>query len=78
MNRMRPHQPGSRAFWATALTALVCALALALPLTADAAPLAAGAVMPTLSLNAQPDTPAPVGPVLPVTPGARDLSKTRC
>lgn len=62
MNRMRPRQPGSRAFWVTALTALICALALALPLTADAEPLAAGSVMPTLSLNDQHDKPAPVGP----------------
>jgi hypothetical protein len=62
MNRMRPYQPGSRASWATALTALVCALALALPLTAEAAPLAAGSVMPTLSLNDQHDKPALVGP----------------
>ena len=62
MNRMRPHQPGSRAFWATALTALISALALALPLAADAAPLAAGSDMPTLSLSDQNDKPAPVGP----------------
>lgn len=61
MNRMRPHQPERLTFWATALTALVCALALALPLTADAAPLAEGLAMPTLSLNDQYDKPAPVG-----------------
>jgi hypothetical protein len=72
MNRMRPHQPGSRAFWATALSALICALTLALPLTADAAPLAAGSDMPTLSLNDQHDKPAPVGQVtnIPRTAGS--------
>jgi hypothetical protein len=61
MNRMSSHQPGSRAFWATALIALIGALALSLPMSADAAPLAAGSALPTLSLNDQHDKPAPVG-----------------
>jgi hypothetical protein len=60
MNRMSSRQPGSRAFWATALTALICAVALSLPLRADAAPLTEGSAMPTLSLNDQHGKPAPV------------------
>ncbi len=56
------HSPSVRAFWATALTALLCAAALALPLAADAAPLVAGAAMPTLSLNDQHDKPLGVSP----------------
>ena len=60
MNRMNPRQPGARAFWATALAALICAVALSLPLRADAAPLTEGSAMPTLSLNDQHDKPAAV------------------
>lgn len=60
MNRMNARQPGARAFWATALTALVCAVALSLPMPADAAPLTSGSAMPALSLNDQHDKPAPV------------------
>jgi hypothetical protein len=68
MNAMARHRPGNRvsrafrAFWATALTALLCAVAMSVPLAADAAPLAAGSAMPTLSLNDQHDRPAPVDP----------------
>lgn len=62
MNRMNARQPGARAFWATALTALVCAVALSYPLSTAAAPLAAGSAMPALSLNDQHDKPAPVSP----------------
>jgi len=51
-----------RAFWATTLTALLCAAALVLPLAADAAPLAAGSEMPALSLNDQHDKPLGVSP----------------
>jgi hypothetical protein len=54
--------PAQRVFWATPLTALLCAFALALPMTADAGPLAAGSAMPALSLSDQHDKPAPVGP----------------
>lgn len=60
MNRMPHHQSGVHAFWATALTALVCAVALSLPLRADAAPLTEGSAMPTLSLNDQHDKPAAI------------------
>lgn len=60
MNPMNPRQPGVHAFWATAVTALVCALALSLPGRADAAPLTEGSAMPTLSLNDQHDKPAAV------------------
>jgi hypothetical protein len=62
MNWMNPHQAGARAFWATALAALMCAVALSLPLRADAAPLTEGSAMPTLSLNDQHDKPAAVSP----------------
>ncbi len=62
MNRMNPRQPGVRAVWATALAALICAVALTLPLRADAAPLTEGSAMPTLSLNDQHDKPAAVSP----------------
>ena len=61
MNRAHRLQHGRRAFRATTLTALIGALALALPLAADAAPLAAGSAMPTLSLNDQHDKPTSVG-----------------
>jgi len=54
--------PGSHACWATALAALVCAAALTLPLSADAAPLTEGSAMPTLSLNDPHDKPAAVSP----------------
>jgi hypothetical protein len=62
MNPMRSRQPGSRAFWATALASVIAALALALPMMADAGPLAAGSAMPALSLSDQHDKPAVVGP----------------
>lgn len=62
MNAMHSRQPGSRAFWATALASVIAALALALPMTADAGPLAAGSAMPALSLSDQHDKPAAVGP----------------
>lgn len=61
MNRMNSRQAGARAFWATTLTALICALAVSLPMSADAARLVTGSAMPTLSLNDQHDKPAPVG-----------------
>lgn len=60
MNRMNPRQPGARIVWATALGSLICAVALSLPLKADAAPLTEGSAMPTLSLNDQHDKPAAV------------------
>lgn len=62
MNLMNPRQPGVHAFRATAVTALVCAVALSLPLRAEAAPLTEGSAMPTLSLNDQHDKPAAVSP----------------
>ena len=62
MNTTHPHQPGFRAFWVTSLAALLSALALALPLAAEAAPLSAGSAMPPLALNDQHDKPAPLRP----------------
>lgn len=62
MNGITPRRPGNQALWATAMTALLCALALALPLAVEAAPLSAGSAMPALSLNDQHDRPAPVSP----------------
>lgn len=60
MNRISPRQPGARVVWATALAALICAVAFSLPQRADAAPLTEGSAMPTLSLNDQHDKPAAV------------------
>jgi hypothetical protein len=60
MSRINPRQPGVRAVWATALAALICAVALSWPLRADAAPLTEGSAMPTLSLNDQHDKLAAV------------------
>lgn len=60
MNRMNPRPPGGRVVWATALASLICAVALSLPLRAEAAPLTEGSAMPTLSLNDQHDKPAAV------------------
>ncbi len=45
-----------------ALASVIAALALALPMTADAEPVAAGSAMPALSLNDQYDKPVLVGP----------------
>lgn len=59
---MNPRSPGSRAFWTTALTALCCAVALSLPLGADASVLSVGSAMPALNLSDQHDKPAPVSP----------------
>ena len=53
-------QHGLRAFWATALTALLCALALSVPWAAQAAPLTEGSTLPALSLLDQHDKPAPI------------------
>ncbi|MBA4341978.1 MAG: hypothetical protein C0423_07480 [Methylibium sp.] len=57
-----PCRPRRRAFWATALTGLVCTLALSVSQAADMAPLSVGAAMPPLSLNDQHDKPVPVVP----------------
>jgi hypothetical protein len=61
MNGAASPRSGNRTFWTTALTALLCAMALSLPLTADAAPLSAGSAMPPLSLSDQHDKLAVVG-----------------
>jgi hypothetical protein len=60
-DRLPSNRP-QRLAWGTTLLAWCFAAALAWPLAADAAPLAAGSAMPALSLNDQHDKPAPVGP----------------
>ncbi len=62
MKMITTRQSGSRAFWVATLVALLCTVAMLLPLAAHAAPLSAGSAMPPLSLNDQHDKPAPVGP----------------
>lgn len=62
MTHPLPHPSRSRGLWATALTALLITTALAWPRAADAAPLATGAAMPTLSLNDQHDKPVELSP----------------
>jgi len=65
MSHATSHQAPARSFWVTAASALasmLCAVAISLPLVAEAAPVSAGAAMPPLSLNDQHDKPALVSP----------------
>ncbi len=65
MNEAISIRPLARHFQAAALTALssmLCAVALSLPLAAEAAPMSAGSAMPALSLNDQHDKPVLLSP----------------
>jgi hypothetical protein len=62
MSPALPHASAGRTFWATVLMAWLCALAAGLPQAADAAPLAVGSAMPTLTLTDQHGRPTGVGP----------------